>query len=81
MNGQRVPVIGEESSNNGDSSQPRNTRNQVRTNKQFVEDPRGGGRQVRPPIVGGVRSPNMQQMGRGAPRVSKNNFLGGGGST
>ncbi len=53
MNGSRVPVIGEESSNNGDAMQQRNTRNQVRTNKQFVEDPRnaraGAGRGRPPP--------------------------------
>lgn len=40
VNGQRVPVIGEESSANGDGGQVRNTRNQVRTNKQYQEDPR-----------------------------------------
>jgi len=73
-----VPVIGEESSNNGDVM--RNTRNNVRTNKQFVEDPRA----ARPPAghYSGARSPDLQQQARGrgaaGPRkVTKNNYFGG----
>ena len=80
MGGNRVPVIGEESSTNGDGVLPRNTRNQVRTNKQFVEDPRN----MRAPAGRGVgrgmpnaRSPNVAGSGRGGPKITKNNFLGG----
>ena len=82
MGGNQVPVIGEESSTNGDSRQPRNTRNQVHINKQFQEDPRLRGR-GRGGIPGGqmmgARSPNVNQMGRGrgGPGLAKNNFIGG----
>lgn len=86
VNANRVPVIGEESSTNGDGVQPRNTRNQVRTNKQFQEDPtraaagRGRGARGPPPNMAGARSPNMQNAaaGRGAPKITKNNYFGGG---
>ena len=80
MNGNRVPVIGEESSTNGDAnSQLRNTRNVVRTNKQYVEDPRAMARGRPPPGGQGARSPVVATtQARGAPKVSKNNYFGGG---
>lgn len=38
---------------------------------------RGRGRGGGPPGMMGARSPNVNQMGRGGPALSKNNFIGG----
>ena len=79
LNAGRVPVVGDDSPTN--QSPHRNTSKYVRTNKQFTEDPRGnnaagrGRANGRPPVHGG-HSPN-QTNNRDAPKVTKNNFLGG----
>ena len=51
----------------------RNTRSVVRTNKQFTEDPRSQASGISP---GDMR----ENKGRGAPKITKNNYFGVGGS-
>lgn len=80
LNASRVPVVGDDSSAN--QSPHRNTSKYVRTNKQFTEDPRGsnaaGRAPGRPPVhVGPGNHTPHQTNNRDAPKVTKNNFLGG----